>query len=320
MKFRKDCHMSKPLISVIVPIYNVEQYLDKCITSIVNQSYKNLEIILVDDGATDKCPDICDKWAIKDDRIVVIHKENGGLSDARNSGLNIAKGEYISFIDSDDWIDLNFYEVLYNSLLSNNAQISASEVLWVYDDHQKKEEYFYEKKIFSSEEALQTLIRGSGFYAIACNKLYKATVFDGIRFPVGKLHEDEFVVYKLIDKAESLVLCKEVNYYYRQRQGSITKQWSIEHLDVLEAYFERSDFLKYNYPNLYIKDKVFLLLACIDFYKECQRYNIIDGKKRVLEYSKRINFSINELINLDLKSFFRIVRGKIFLYLINRNS
>lgn len=312
--------MSKPLISVIVPIYNVEQYLDKCITSIVNQSYKNLEIILVDDGATDKCPDICDNWAIKDDRIVVIHKENGGLSDARNSGLNIAKGEYISFIDSDDWIDLKFYEILYNSLFLNNAQISASEVLWVYDDHQKKEEYFYNKKIFSSEEAIQTLIQGRGFYAVAWNKLYKATLFDDIRFPVGKLHEDEFVVYRLIDKAESLVLCKEVNYYYRQRQGSIMKQWSIEHLDALEAYFERSIFLKYNYPNLYVKDKVFLLLACIDFYKECQHHNIIDGRKRVLEYSKLINFSIDELIGLDLKSFFRVIRGKFFFYLIKRSS
>lgn len=307
--------MTESLISVIVPVYNVEEYLNECISSIVNQTYKNLEIILVDDGSTDKCPYICDDWKNKDDRIVVIHKKNGGLSDARNKGLDVAKGEYVSFIDSDDWISNDFYQVLFNALYEKNAQISASEVIWVYDNYQNKEEFQYNNIVFSPEEALQTLLKGRGFYAVAWNKLYKKALFDGIKFPIGKLHEDEFVTYKLIHKADKLVLCKNTNYYYRQRQGSIMKEWSSKHLDVLEAYFERNNFLKLNYPNLYLHDKVFLLCACVNLYKECKLNKVPTGQNIVVNYSRLIHFSCKELIFLNLKSFIRVIRGKMFFYM-----
>ena len=307
------------LVSIIVPIYKIENYLDRCISSIVSQSYKNLEIILVDDGSPDKCPKICDDWLVKDSRIKVIHKKNGVLSDARNKGLNVASGKYISFIDGDDWISNDFYQILYKALIEYDAQISASEVIWVYDDNQKKEEFKYNKKVFSPEEALQTLLNGKGFYAVTWNKLYKKSLFNDVKFPVGKLHEDEFVTYKLIDKANKLILCKNTNYYYRQRQGSIMKEWSLKHLDVLEAYFERNNFLKSKYPSLYLNDKVFFLCACVNLYKECRLNKISIGQNIVINYNHLINFSYKELISQDFKSFVRVIKGKLFFY-INSNG
>lgn len=301
------------LISVIVPIYNVEKFLDQCVASIIGQSYFNLEIILVDDGSPDECPGKCDEWAKKDERIIVIHKKNGGLSDARNSGLRIASGEYVAFIDSDDWVAPDFFEKLYEAIKTNHAQIAASGIMWIYNDHLKKDEHVYAQQIFSSEEALETLVQGRGFYAVAWNKLYKRTLFDGIRFPVGKLHEDEFVTYKLIGKADRLVLCQNTFYYYRQREGSIMQGWSIKHLDALDAFFQRNEYLKENYPNLYLQDKVTLLMACVGFYKECNKIpNAEAERKKIVEYSKNIKFSSKDLRLLDFKSIVRIVKGKAF--------
>ena len=194
--------MSLELISVIIPIYKVEEYLDHCIKSIVEQTYRKLEIILVDDGSPDKCPLKCDEWAERDGLIRVIHKKNGGLSDARNVGMSIATGSYISFIDSDDWISPDFYEKLYRSITESNAQIAASGIVWAYNDHLQYDDFIYDRHIFSAEDALKTLIQGRGFYAVAWNKLYKKSLFDGIEFPIGKLHEDEFVTYKLVGKAK----------------------------------------------------------------------------------------------------------------------
>ena len=140
--------MSLELISVIIPIYKVEEYLDHCIKSIVEQTYRKLEIILVDDGSPDKCPLKCDEWAERDGRIRVIHKKNGGLSDARNVGMSIATGSYISFIDSDDWISPDFYEKLYRSITESNAQIAASGIVWAYNDHLQYDDFIYDRHIF----------------------------------------------------------------------------------------------------------------------------------------------------------------------------
>ena len=301
------------LISVIVPVYRVEEFLDDCIKSIVEQSYHNLEIILVDDGSPDKCPLKCDEWARRDERIRVIHKKNGGLSDARNTGIRMASGDYIAFIDSDDWVSPDFFENLYYSLIKSNAQIAASGIVWAYNDHLQNDKFIYDQRMFSPEEALETLIQGRGFYAVAWNKLYKKTLFEGIEFPVGRLHEDEFVTYRLVGKATKLILCQNAIYYYRQREGSIMQEWSIRHLDALDAFFQRNTYLKKNYPKLYVNDKVTLLMACIGFFRECsKRTDFKSEKNKIRQNSKSIKFSLKELSMLDCKSFIDVIRGKIF--------
>ena len=197
-------------ISVIVPIYNVEQYLRRCIDSIINQTYKNLEIILVDDGSPDNCGQICDDYAKKDTRIKVIHKKNGGLSDARNVGLEVCTGDYISFVDSDDWIELNTYEIMMKSMNEYNADMVVSNINYVYKD--KVESKYSEDKIrcFNKEEAMKELIKDGLVQAVVWNKLYKRVVIDNLRFKVGKLNEDEFFTYKICAKAERIVDRKSV--------------------------------------------------------------------------------------------------------------
>lgn len=304
------------LISVIVPVYKVEEYLDHCVKSIVEQTYHNLEIILVDDGSPDKCPLKCDEWAKQDNRIRVIHKKNGGLSDARNVGLQVATGSYISFIDSDDWISPDFYENLYRSIIKNNAQIAASGITWAYKDYLQNDKLI-NKQVFSSEEALNTLIQGQGFYAVAWNKLYKRTLFEGIEFPVGKLHEDEFVTYRLVGKATKLVLCQKVIYYYRQRSGSIMHEWSSAHLDVLEAFKERMDFMYKCYPNLYLKSKYSLYLASVYNAKELLNFSNNISEKEItiiLKYTTTLKFTLADFIKLGMKKSIFILRGRLILW------
>lgn len=312
--------MSLELISVIIPIYKVEEFLDCCIRSIVDQTYSKLEIILVDDGSPDACPSKCDEWAQKDNRIRVIHKKNGGLSDARNAGMSIATGAYISFVDSDDWIAPDFYEKLYQSIVENNAQIAASGIVLAYSDYLQYDQSIYDRQVFSTEDALKTLINGRGFYAVAWNKLYQKSLFDGIEYPIGKLHEDEFVTYKLIGKATRLVLCQKALYYYRQREGSIMQEWSIRHLDALDAFFERNKFLADNYPKLYVGDKVTLLMTCVGFFRECNKLEDCQvEKERIRERSKKITFNIKELCTLNIKSILYIIKGKIFFTFIYKH-
>ena len=301
------------LISVIVPIYKVEKYLGQCIESIVKQTYRNLEIILVDDGSPDNCPLKCDEWAQHDHRIKVIHKENGGLSDARNRGLRESSGNYISFVDSDDWISQDFFEILYYSIRKNHAQIAASRIVKVYENHQESDQFVYNQKVFSSEEALETLIQGRGFYAVSWNKIYKRELFNGIEFPLGKIHEDEFVTYRLIGKTTRLVLCQEAVYFYRQRKNSIMQEWSVGHLDALEAFAQRNNYLKQYFPNLYLQDKVILLMACVGFFRKCVDIPNSDMyKDKILKYNKDIKFTFGELIMLDKRLLMKLIKGKLF--------
>lgn len=261
--------MNEPLISVIVPIYNVEQYLDKCITSIVNQSYKNLEIILIDDGATDRCPDICDKWQIKDARIIVIHKENGGLSDARNAGLKIATGKYISFIDSDDFISKYFVEILYKNIVDTQSDLIQCSHLTVDEEYleiQKSIDKNLDIKTYSTKEAFRLLIEEKKFNQVVWNKLYKRKLLQEIRFEYNKLNEDDFFTYQIFAKCRKISYVNLPLYYYSIRDKSIMrKQYSIKRLDGLEARFLRYEFLKENYYDLCSlakKNLVFFIMYC----------------------------------------------------------
>ncbi len=242
----------KDLISVIVPIYNVEPYLDKCISSIMNQTYRNLEIILVDDGSPDNCPAICDAWAEKDSRIRVIHKLNGGLSDARNAGMAVATGELMSFVDSDDWIAPDMYEYLYQRLAEDNSDIAACGVQMVWEDKTPPRMLTREGNcVLNQEEAMRAIIEESWLKQPVGYKLYKTKLVRDILFPVGKYHEDVFWSYKAISSAQRVSVSNHIGYYYLQRGGSIMgKGFSVQSLDCMEATKERYVYIADHYANL----------------------------------------------------------------------
>lgn len=230
-----------PLISIIVPVYGVEAYLHQCIDSLLIQTYQNLEIILVDDGSPDNCPAICDEYAKMDARVQVIHKENGGLSDARNAGLDVATGTYIGFVDSDDWVASDMYAYLLHGILGYQSEISYCGFINVHDtwmDYSNSQT----DKVYTAEVALNELFfdRLGNF---AWNKLYKAELWNGIRFPTGKNFEDIRTMYKLFERASRIAVLKEPKYFYRIRQGSImhdpslANRWSI-YTAIIDRYNE----------------------------------------------------------------------------------
>lgn len=307
------------MISVIVPVFKVEEYLDQCVKSIVGQSYSDLEIILVDDGSPDKCPQMCDEWADKDSRIKVIHKQNGGLSDARNAGLEIATGDYVAFVDSDDWLAEDFYEVLIRAATENDAQIVASGVVKIDEETQCFSGNNYEERVYSSEEAIQTIMQAEGFHAVAWNKIYQKELFEGITYPVNKLHEDEFVTYRLLDRAERLVICQKTVYYYRQRGGSIMSTWSKGHLDALEAAVERLALLKQKYPSLYPQDYAIFCIACVEYYRgllASRKYSELLLK--IKKYRKMTKISFKQWQQLNLKQKIYVTGAGVNIDLLAR--
>jgi len=237
-----------PLVSVIVPIYKVEKELDRCVQSILKQTYKNLEIILVDDGSLDKCPEMCDEYAKKDDRIVVIHKENGGLSDARNVGLDIATGEFLAFIDSDDWVSENFIGYLIRNIMDTNSDIAICGYVMVNEVGQQRHYSIEEsRKILEHEQAISALFAQIEFGCMIWLKLYKKYLFDNIRFPKGKLYEDIAISLLLFDRSKRCVICNDELYYYFQREGSIVNsKFNERKLDMLE-YVQR--MIEYSHRN-----------------------------------------------------------------------
>ncbi len=275
------------LISVIVPIYKVEEYLDRCLESIVNQSYKNLEIILVDDGSPDSCPKICDEWAKKDIRIKVIHKENGGLSDARNAGLSIAQGEYISFIDSDDWINIHFFEVMFNTMTAEKSDIIQCEKL---DTTKNNGEYLQQVDTFNlttvtDEQAISMLICENKFKQVVWNKLYKKQIIVK-PFVKGVINEDEFWTYKIISEADRITYIDAKLYYYFSRPGSIMgKGYSLKRLDGLMALIERHNYICEQYPSLKDISNNSVYGACMFHYQMIVK-NIKDRNKT--NYLRRI--------------------------------
>lgn len=228
----------KPLISVIVPVYNVEKYIRQCVDSILMQTYENLEIILVDDESPDNCPQICEEYAKTDSRVRVIHKKNGGLSDARNAALDIAQGEFVGFVDSDDWIESDMFEYLMNGLVNYQADISCCEVINVYK-YRMQYKNIKNDIVYSSKETLQQMFSDQ-MENYACNKLYKKELWDNIRYPVGKNFEDILTIYKIVEKAEKIAVLKEGKYYYRRREDSISGNRDFKNrLHIYTAIIER---------------------------------------------------------------------------------
>lgn len=227
------------LISVIVPVYKVEEYLARCIESIIKQTYENFEMILVDDGSPDNCGKICDKYAAKDERIKVIHQRNSGLSAARNAGINIMRGKYVTFIDSDDFVHETYLEVMYRLIKKYGIGVCQVSFEQGKADIFPKLEGKTEIKCFRDSE----LFGNRNVKITAWAKLYEASLISTVKFPVGKINEDEFFTYKPVAYARGIIVSSERLYYYYNRSGSImnTKK-DMLCLDFQEAYRERIDF------------------------------------------------------------------------------
>lgn len=277
-------------VSVIVPIYNVEQYLAKCIDSLLNQTLEDIEIILVDDGATDSSPKICDTYALKDNRIKVIHKSNGGLSDARNVGLEVTKGEYIAFLDSDDWVEPNFYEYLYKLIKREQADIAQCDYIEAYS-HDAKIDFneIIKENVHTGIEALY-LLHGEEYVktVVVWNKIYKRKLFKSIRFPKGKIHEDEATTYKVLHQASKVVNSNLPMVYYRQREGSIMAEgFNDKRLYVLEAWREKRDYFEqHNLKELAQHTEYNLCSTLKGFYVQAQQSELAN-KKEILKQLKK---------------------------------
>lgn len=289
------------LISVIVPIYKVEKYLDCCVRSIVEQTYQNLEIILVDDGSPDNCPAICDEWAKKDHRIKVIHKENGGLSDARNAGMAIASGEYISFIDSDDSVEPSFLSDLYEALIKHNADIAECAVSYVDESGAEiRHRSAAEISVMDKMEALHRLVLENGVYQTVWNKLYRRSTALAIPFAVGKYNEDEFWTYQVLDCIQTLAIVNKPLYRYLQRGSSIIGVgYNIRRLDGLEARFQRMEYLQ-KYEELSALTRQQLILDCMWHY-QCAFYTLVgQSQKHAISIIQSIMSKIPHISNSQL--------------------
>lgn len=282
-----------PLVSVIVPIYKVENYLRECVDSIISQSYKILEIILVDDGSPDKCPEICDEYAKIDSRIKVIHKPNGGLSDARNAGIEIAKGEYLSFVDSDDVIHSQMIEVLMKPILEDKGlKMSACQFL-KFDTENKP-------NIFSKINSKSLILNYYDYFDVeswvtAWGKIYRKELFDNLKYPVGYLHEDVFVTPRMCYSSGKIAFSQDRLYFYLQREGSIMNKVSLKKIsDNHDAQKDRIDFfIVINLRKYYYRYIAMFVAAYIDIKLNHQNYDnkeiLRKWKKDCINYCKYVN-------------------------------
>lgn len=253
-----------PLISVIVPVYRVEAYLDHCIRSIVEQTYANLEILLVDDGSPDSSGAICDAWAAKDSRIRVFHKANAGAGAARNTALDEATGELIAFVDSDDYLHPNLYTHLY-SLMTGGVTLAECEIAETQDEAFPLEDGSgAEIRICETEEALRLHIQDTLFRQTPPNKLYRREIIGKIRFPEGNLIDDEFFTYRVLGSAKKLAHSSARMYAYRQQEDSaMHKPFSVKRLQGLDAKLQRLSYLKERFPALVNAAEEDLLMTCL---------------------------------------------------------
>lgn len=306
--------MKKQLISVIVPIYNVEAYLEKCIDSIIKQSYNELEIILIDDGSIDRCGEICDNYKEKDERIIVVHKENDGLSSARNKGLDIAKGELISFVDSDDYLEPNMFEELIKNMKKYNSDISICNYFYVKNGSKRIINNIFYKNDFviSGKDKYYYLFNEYNCLSIyAWNKLYKKELFDNIRFPEGKIFEYSNIICELLDKSNKLSYTSKPLYNYVYRNNSIGNSFSQNYFDKIVSNNKKIDFFnKKKYYDLIQKetnnkvDNIFFVFYMM--------------KKNKIKNKELFNNCYQELLNTNKEVKWKDASKKVKLFKIFR--
>lgn len=283
--------MEKPLISIIIPVYKVEKYLEKCIKSVLSQTYKNLQIILVDDGSPDNCGNICDDYAKIDNRIEVIHKANGGLSDARNVGLKVARGEYIGFVDSDDYVSNEMFENLYNTLISNDADVSICNFYIVIDNKNIIKNADNGVKIYNKLEILKEILLDKKIQSYAWNKLYKRELFKDIEYPVGKKYEDIGTTFYILEKCSKIAVSGSPEYYYITRGDSIvnnnTEGTVIDYISLIS---DRYDYIDKKYKELKKYNDFYITKTLITAYTDA--YHLKNNSE---EFLKILNNFFNKV-------------------------
>lgn len=283
-----------PLVSIVIPVYNVEEYLAQCIESILGQTYHNYELILVNDGSKDSSGKICEDYRNKDGRIRLIHKKNGGLSDARNAGMEIAKGLYITFVDSDDFIHKDYLKEMVSFAVDNNVDIVQAE--W---SHFTKDLGTYERhnlKISTGEEAFVDMLHFRNIHMMAWNKLYRRSLFENIYYPVGRINEDNLTTYKVVFRASKVACLPQVLYYYRiNDSGIMNSNFSEKRFEVLSVIDEMKKYLgqesqKYEYEINYHEVRLRMSI-----YNAC----LVQSKKE--KYVEQMNEIEETLKNVDFK-------------------
>lgn len=291
-----------PKISIIVPVYNVEEYLSNCIDSILNQTFKDFELILVNDGSTDNSLDICKHYKNIDNRIFIIDKKNGGVSSSRNAGLDIAKGEYIGFVDSDDYIHPQMYEILYHQIIKNKADISMCNYEEVYNYDESYFKYNENNKpdtiieCLSNIQSLEMIDSPETVsFVVAWNKLYKRDIFKDLRYKHGIIHEDEYIIHRILYKCEKVVHIKKALYFYMQRDGSIMQEKTkITSIDYLLALSDRINFFyKIGLEHLQNKYEGLYLVEIFNIYPKFKKYK---------NYKKKLLLKLNFLKLIPLLS------------------
>ena len=281
------------LVSVIVPVYNVERYLNRCLDSIISQSYDNIEIILIDDGSTDLSGKICDQYKLKDSRVITIHKSNGGLSDARNTGLSVAKGNYYIFVDSDDYISKDHIECLYRNLLNYQADISIANLLCVdTDGHPVGTEKKEDKRIstFNKKMAIKELLVSGCFSNSSSGKMFKSELFANVRFPKGRIYEDVATIYKAFLNANKVVYINQNIYYYVYHGESIShKPFNLQKLDLIEFTEKMAKDILQIYPDLESEALLRLYDGFVLLLAECNDDNVSQELlEKIKQMRKRI--------------------------------
>lgn len=317
--------MNDKLVSVIMPIYGVENYLRKSIDSIIGQTYHNLQIILVDDGSNDSCPEICDEYALKDKRVTVIHKKNGGQAEARNFGLEVAKGDYIYFIDSDDFAEKNAIEYLMNIARNTNADVVIADIVVINENenvinYDSRQYMFDDLCSFSSREA------AAAFADLdwgPWNKLYAREIFRNIRFPVGRIHEDEAIMFKIFNNIKKCVYTKKQLYNYIKRKGSTTTNlYSIKKMDWFLVWEDNYKYINKYFPE--IKDKVLKKVVITAIYNfdniiKTGLDNYVDERNRIIFFfatnKKEIIFSRMIRINYKIRCLLSLISIKAYVKL-----
>lgn len=286
--------MREPLCSIIVPIYNVEAVLSRCIDSLIGQQYQNIEIILVNDGSTDSSEAICREYLNRDSRLKLINKENGGLSSARNTGLKLCKGEYIFFVDSDDYVTSDFCSVGVDGFLNHNADVVIFGFNNIFVDTNKIiKKHCRKSRVISKEEALKGTLIDGYINSLAWNKAYKRELFDDIRYPEGMVFEDVGTTYKIFDKANIIYISSNITYNYELRNGSISNKWWCNDKKINDFFtlrYEQLQFINNNYPSLiklsYATTGFVAIMAHV-FLKEKNELidNWLDSERKMLIHS-----------------------------------
>ncbi len=292
------------MISVIISVYNAAPYIERCIASIRNQSYPDLEIIAVDDGSTDESGAICEKLAELDERIVVIHKENGGNASARNAGIDAARGDFLAFVDSDDYIENNMYETMLAEMDDPSISIVCCGIIVTNVDGNDTVQVSRERKLFSKEEALLDFFSREGNVSpTACNKLYRSTIFEkGLRYNNNVIHEDTEVMPRFLDATECVMVIDKAFYHYirRKNSASTSKKFNLKGYHILDSMKEYEKMCKNKYPQI---------LPCFHYYEVVTTYEMLLNLWGCVDHKKYILQQIS-LRYRTLKAIFKCLQWK----------